>query len=362
MDVFFVTNRNPEPSNDAPRTFGPRFNECGHWYLPCGKAAFDLPAAAGHLNEPPRPDRLTVYKENVQEGRYGSRRLIAALTGLVLGEEPADLLVYIHGYNNSFTDALATCCQLTHNLDHARRLLLDQQPGFVTRPLVPLLVTWPSDGVFAMNLSYLGDRVDGRGSRQALARILLKLRDGLEDVHAAAVRAALPGPPPVCNVRIHLLAHSMGTFVLRHGLQEFLEDATIRGRPLPRIFDRIMLLASDEEDEALDREDMLRPLAQMANGLTVYHNPRDQVLMGSQNSKNFSRRLGQAGPDRDVDLNNVTCVDVSKVIDPPTNLAESHAYHRLNPAVLDDMMRELAGAASPNRRPLPGRRWELGLG
>ena len=42
-EIFFVTNRNPLPSNDAATDFGPFFNERGPGYLRLGRAVLNEP-------------------------------------------------------------------------------------------------------------------------------------------------------------------------------------------------------------------------------------------------------------------------------------------------------------------------------
>ena len=51
--------------------------------------------------------------------------------------------------------------------------------------------------------------------------------------------------------RLHLLAHSMGNYVLRWALQSFGRD---HPSPLgmPRVFQNIFLMSADEDDDAFD--------------------------------------------------------------------------------------------------------------
>ena len=49
---------------------------------------------------------------------------------------------------------------------------------------------------------------------------------------------------------MHLIAHSMGNYVLRHALQQATKIS--KESSLSRIFDEVILTAADEDNEALN--------------------------------------------------------------------------------------------------------------
>mgnify|MGYP000635563021 CR=1 FL=1 len=97
---------------------------------------------------------------------------------------------------------------------------------------------------------------------------------------------------------LHLMAHSMGAYVLRHGLQAIRAKDP---RALVRVFDQILLVAADEDDDAFETDEKLKPLSQIGRQVTVYFNPNDRALVISDKTKGNRDRLGSDGP-RLVDL------------------------------------------------------------
>ena len=138
-----------------------------------------------------------------------------------------DTIIFIHGYNVSFKEALTSAAQLKQNFS--------QDAGGPGVNVV--LFSLPSDGSMKPFLAYANDRQDAAASGPAFARGLLKLADFLR------------GSPPeeACDHNVHLVAHSMGNYVLRHTVQEFVAQS--RERPA-RLFDQVFLTAADEEDHA----------------------------------------------------------------------------------------------------------------
>ena len=111
-----------------------------------------------------------------------------------------DTVIFIHGYNVSFKEALTAAAQLKLNFGRDAG-----GPGVNV-----VLFSWPSDGSMMPYLAYSNDRQDAAASGPAFARGFLKL--------AKFLRGSTP--QEACDQRIHLIAHSMGNYVLRHAVQE----------------------------------------------------------------------------------------------------------------------------------------------
>ena len=117
-----------------------------------------------------------------------------------------DVLLYVHGFNTSYDDARFRLAQIA----------TDGRFGGV-----PLLFTWPASGSL---FDYGAAKESASASRDALAQTLLELAD-LPDVG-----------------RIHILAHSMGSWLTMEALRE---DA-IAGKPdLNGKLGDVMLAAPD---------------------------------------------------------------------------------------------------------------------
>ena len=187
-------------------------------------------------------------------------------------------------------------------------------------------------------LAYKSDRSDARATGPALARLLLRLRDFLASIERGQE----------CEARIHLFAHSMGNYVLRHALQEMRRTA---GGDLPFIFDQIFLMAADEDHDALELEHKLLALPELALGVNVYFNRGDTALVISDRTKLNPTRLGARGPRKPHAVpGNVNLIDVSDVV---TGAIE-HSYFVDDEATVRDVRQVLTGNAADR---IDGRRY-----
>jgi esterase/lipase superfamily enzyme len=317
--VYFATNRNAQPENKK-LVFGPRFNPDGVAALRFGHA--DFPEGAETL----QAGTVFVYpdiKGETDVTKTGGGAFLDDLRKAMTGDG-CDTLVFIHGFNVSFNGALEAGARLARDV-RIRAAATD--PG---RPVNVVVFSWPSDGAAVPLMSYYSDREDARASGPALARAFLKLREFLLKIRVE----------DRCERSIHLLAHSMGAYVLRQGLQ-----ATLAKVPdsLTRVFDQILLAAPDEDDDTFERDDKLKPLPRIGRQVTVYFNPADRALTISDKTKANPDRLGSDGP-RMVDLLPkkvvlVDCRNVARHADPTVQ----HSYFAHSRAMAFDIGAVLAG-------------------
>jgi esterase/lipase superfamily enzyme len=291
--VYFATNRNHLPDNKL-EMFGKAFNPDGVAALRFGYAEFDEEGA--------RPREVEVYPEEADENGFvvkGSDRFLRDLHAAMAGDR-SDTLVFIHGFNVSFMGALAAGAEL------AREVRIEG------RPLNVVVFSWPSDGAAVPLMSYYSDREDARASGPALARAYLRLKAFVTDDL---------GRDEYCQRCLHLMAHSMGAYVLRNGLQAIRAKEP---RGLVRLFDQILLAAPDEDDDTFERDDKLKLLPHLGRQVTVYFNPRDRALVISDTTKGNPDRLGSDGP-RLIDLipKKVVLVDCRNV----AAVADARALH-----------------------------------
>ncbi|WP_284223808.1 alpha/beta hydrolase, partial [Brevundimonas denitrificans] len=189
---------------------------------------------------------------------------------------------------------------------------------------------WPSDGSMMPFIAYANDRQDAAASGPAFARSFLKLGDYLRG----------STPDEACDQKLHLVAHSMGNYVLRHALQEILRQAP--GRP-PRLFDQIFLMAADEDDDAFEKEHKLKFLPRIAKRVNVYFNNEDRAMAISDKTKGNPDRLGDDGPRIPRSIpGKVTLVDCTDVV---SGLVE-HSYYLESQRVMMDMKSALLGTPS----------------
>lgn len=323
LRVFFVTNRNYQPAN-RKQAFGRTFNRDGVAALRFGYADF--------RSDPGRPvlQDLQVYPEGLDQPdvtKTGSGLFMEALRSAMAAGRRSDTLVFIHGFNVSFTGALQSAALL------AQGLSVDG------RPLNVVVFSWPSDGAATPWMSYYSDREDARASGPAVARAFLKLRDFVLALNET----------DYCQKRVHLLTHSMGAYVLRQGIQALIAKER---DGLTRLFDQILLAAPDEDDDAFEHETKLKLLPRIGRQVTVYFNPRDKGLTVSDKTKANPDRLGSDGP-RLVDLipKKVALVDCRVVAGAADPFIE-HSYYVRSLAMTEDISFVLADTpldGFPNR-------------
>lgn len=307
VKVYFATNRNPNRKT-GPDDFGEDFNHVSVDSLRFGAATCRIGGAK------PKITSVDVAPEKIEgapdKQLLGSRHVFDELQRSMASG--TDTLVFIHGYNVSFRQAIETGACI-----HKR----------YRRKLNVVVFSWPSDGSMLPFLAYKRDRTDAAASAPAFARALLKLRDFLEDVQRG----------DECGSSIHLMAHSMGNYVLRNGIQEARRHGGLR-----RLFDQIFLMAADEDDDAFSHEYKLRPLPRLANGINIYFNRGDTALVISDRTKSNPTRLGSQGPREPLNVPaNVTNVDASEIV---SGLVE-HNYFTDDARVVADIEKVLGGTA-----------------
>ncbi|MEJ8570191.1 alpha/beta hydrolase [Microbaculum marinum] len=234
------------------------------------------------------------------------------------GAEGKDTLVLVHGYASTFETSLQRGLQLAD---------LYKPNG---QPLNVVVFSWPADGKMTPYMSYFNDRNDARDSGEAMARAILILKEYIESLT----------PEERCDRAIHVLAHSMGNYALRYGVQRLRSRL---GDKLPRLFQEILLVAADEDNDAFDHDHKLRPLPKLGRRVSVYFAPQDRALVISDTTKGNPDRLGSDGPVQVSGLpTKVILIDgrnVAFVGDPWT----AHQYYRTSPRVAKDITATLAG-------------------
>ncbi len=148
-----------------------------------------------------------------------------------------------------------------------------------------------------------------------------------------------------CFQDMHLVAHSMGNYALRHTLQSMLTQYT--GKVLPRVFKNIFLMAADEDNDTFEFDHKMTRLPELAEALHVYYSASDGALRISDFTKGNPDRLGSTGSRKLSDLPHkvvlIDCNDVNQTL-PLTEVA--HQYYRKRPEVIEDIRQVLNGVPS----------------
>lgn len=297
--IRFATNRDPQ--GQPISGFGKHFNPAHPLELRFGEVRLDtgtaqLPRAGTSLADVLAKQlakgrgEVEVYGEDLDQDPpvLGSRRLFDELQGSLSAKRNA--LVYIHGYNVTFFEAVGSAMSLQKKLDERKT------------PTDVVLFTWPSDGSSTPWIAYRSDRDDAASSGLAFSRGFQKLHGFL----AGLTRA------DYCGGSIHLLCHSMGNFVLENTLWHLRKN--MPGK-LPRIFSEIVLASADVDNDAFESEGKLGRLPEIARRINVYYNSGDEALAISDNTKGNPDRLGQRGPKHPLDAPaGVVNVDCSEIV------------------------------------------------
>ena len=302
--VYFATNRSYRGQPKPPDWFGNDFHPSGPYCFRVGRATLErdgdeyrvagvdveqerkgkappAPALLGGDTQWPEPlpgGFRTRQRQELSGARIGSAKVMEDLYKQLV-DDKRHVIIYLHGYANSFENSLLRAAQLQfeYRVD-------EKEP-------VVFLFSWPSDASTTPFVSYRSDRQDAQASGIAMARAMMRLVDFLRSLGA-------PNDPqttrPACECPMHLVAHSMGNWALRAAVQGMRD--LLQSDRLPRIFDNVFLMAADEDEDALEEIDKLRLLLRLSHQVHVYHAANDQALLISDVSKGNPDRLGSDGP------------------------------------------------------------------
>ena len=381
ISIYYATNRAHKGRNRwTPSGYGKDFSSDGMENLRFGKVTLkaelrtykkhfskDSGFGAGDGNgltkyftklcRSSKTRRIRAFVENIQHDRpegdqeakaHGSKAMFAELQQYMLKQQ--DVLIYIHGFNVDWNEAVGSAVALQEQLNQGR-------PDSEAKGTAVVLFTWPSNGSAMPFAAYKSDRSDAVSSGMAVGRGFLKLRDFL-----ASLRSVSGGPTTqaeLCGRELHLLCHSMGNYVLQSALQRIGDFSP--GSRLPRLFDQLFLCAPDVDDDVLERGEPMSRLHELGRGVTVYFNTGDLALGGSDVTKGNSDRLGSGGASRPALLHaKVHQVNCSEIV----GGFMEHSYYQ-DGRVNDDILATLAGKPqtdpdrSRKRDPLANNTWIL---
>ena len=234
-----------------------------------------------------------------------------------LSNSGRNLLVFIHGFDNTFDDAI------TRAAFNREFLAASGRPGTDTTILA---FSWPSLGKIVSFPVLDGDyRKDQKMA--TLSGVHLMSFFGQIEPLLRTTRAN--------GQRTYLLAHSMGNLALA----SMVENWFLHGNGNAELFDVSILAAGDCGFDAFEEPHLtgLSGLSLLSHRISSYYSHEDKVL-GLSQVVNGLQRLGQDGPKDHGDQTRFPTAtyrtfDASDITDFDRNFLTSHQYYRLSPTV-----------------------------
>ena len=227
IEVFFITNRAPETTQDGKPTYGAeRSHSLAFGTVPvygqeAETAVVGTPVELGRF--PDSPYELERTKGGVRRApsvvfrhKVAESRMLGELGQRVAASGRKEIVVFVHGFNNSFDDAVKSAAQLCSD--------------FGARDFTCIALTWPAGGSRGAFLGYNLDRESGEFS--------------VSDVRKAIrIISETPGLH-----EWHFIAHSRGTDVLATALKELSIESYVSVTPMTKRKAGNIILAAPDMD------------------------------------------------------------------------------------------------------------------
>lgn len=268
-----------------------------------GKTFGDEPGETSYLlvpeGETPSPAHAI---KNVDQWR---RKLITASVwgkdSRVPSRKRGDILVFVHGYNNSQKDVMRRHDRLSTDLAEC---------GFKGSVLS---FDWPSAN---MALNYLEDRHDAK-------RTAMELVTG-------GIALLSESQRPDCSINVHLLGHSTGAYVIREAFDDADDSRLPNGG---WAVSQAIFIGGDVSSASMAAgRDATESLYRHVTRLTNYSSRFDSVLKLS-NTKRLGNapRVGRVGLPHDAPANavNVDCSNYFASLNSEANVAKDDQSDRL---------------------------------
>jgi len=261
---------------------------------------------------------------DVEQGRF-SDSVISDL------QQPGrNLLVFIHGFDNSFEMAI------TRAAFNREWFAQSAVPGADTSVIA---FSWPSLGrLLDLPVPWSDYRRDQTLAGQSGFHIM-SFFAGLQPVldHARST-----------GRRVFLLAHSMGNLALQGAVESWFTH----GHGDALLFDEAILAAGDERYDTFDFPEpgRLSDLHRLGHRISIYFSRADTVLVLAATINLGAKRLGQDGPHNRFDTTRFPpaqyrMVDCTGFHDYAFNFASSHQYYRRSPGVRTDIAQVMTGVS-----------------
>jgi esterase/lipase superfamily enzyme len=276
LNIFVATTRNATQSDRPGDRYGPDDVD----RLQFAAVGVNVPSyRARGIGDLPRPNTIRsnsfTYAPDPTKDFFvssvipvDSNRFVQRVSDDLAQTRSRDVMIFVHGFNNSFEDAVLRAAQIAADINF---------DGTV------VVFDWPSAASVS---SYVRDQQTAQSSGYHLLHFL-----------QGALHAAMPD-------RVDLLGHSMGSAVIAKAL-----SLVSAADSLPR-FNQVVFAAPDVDARVFRRE-ILPALSGRSTRITLYASTDDDALRASR-SLNGVWRLGLGGDSLTV-VRGMDTIDASRV-------------------------------------------------
>ena len=304
--VYYATNRKATQDRAPDEHFG---GDRGSLAYGVVNVAVPKSHAVGQLEAPSifrleftaDPDKH-VMLESLKPMGIGAWRAQIAKHAIELGN--TGILVFVHGYNSSFSDAARRAAQLAFDLKFGGSTVL---------------FSWPSR---AATLEYTVDEQSAEWSVPDMKDVL------------ASLATLAPNTP------VYVIAHSMGNRVFTRGFKALLAEDPAKQAP----FKQLVLAAPDIDADVFKRE-IAPSILGKGPRVTLYASSNDKALAASRGVHGGYLRLGESGKDIVV-LAGLDTVDASGV----STEFLGHSYFGDSGTVMSDLKYVIRKSLPPEQR------------
>lgn len=307
---YFISVRNVKKSKNNEPYFGTEPGSTRYLEVPDG--------------ETPHPEKHKLTRTNwlnavINRAEVGQYPKEHPRFGYTYG----DVLIFVHGYNNSMEEVMER-----HDLLQKRL----REQGFKG---AIVSFDWPSA---RQTLNYMEDRSYAKATASKL------VKDGI----SILAKTQLEQDVNKCDIDVHLLGHSTGAYVIREGFYE-----SRHNRSISRVnwqVSQVALIGGDIAKKSLSEDDSKsQALFRHSTRITNYQNPYDSALkMSNVKRLGTAPRVGRVGipsdaPENIVNVNVGSYWSSLKEGDSKASGTWSHSWHFDDPVFAEDLFLTLQG-------------------
>jgi len=209
-------------------------------------------------------------------------------------------LVFIHGYNVKFNQALERTAQIAYDLKFKG---------------IPITFSWPSKGTLA---GYSSDEETVRLTTKYLKQFLIDIKN------------------KIGSKKFHIIAHSMGNRILVNALKDLDKKLDINQ----------IILASPDINSEIFKEDIAPKIIDKAKKITIYVSDFDKALLASKKIHKYPR-VGLSS-DGIIKIQGMDVINASNI----KSDFMGHSFFMDTQEVLNDMFNIIRNGYNPSNRPL----------